>query len=155
MAAEDFAIGSADLIVDNVNVGLMTEDGLSVESNPDVHEHMSSKYLGAIKASLIGREVVITVTLGEYNRDNVELALPGAVDSGGILGVGGVTGTEITPHELLVVPTDGSMTYRFHKAVLVEAGPINFNKEERGLELTFHALADLSQPDDSNQFEVS
>lgn len=155
--ATQLAIGGARAEINSRDVGLIAEDGLTIEGlHPEVHEHMSNRHLDPVRISMTGRDTRINLTLIQWNDDNLTDAIAGLTDDNGTLQLTGVPGQEIPAVELSIIPTDGSRSFTFHKVVPIEVGEIPFHREDkRTLEITFRVIADLTRPDTAELIEQS
>lgn len=154
---EEFRIGAGSLTVDSIDVGHTTPEGVVVNIEPNVHIHQSGKYgTTGVKASIIGYEVTVQITMAETTLDNLNRAIAGAQLEGNKVEIGGVAGREVTGAEIVLTPFDGTEAWTFKNAV--PTGPVEVLyqvENERVYQATFTALVDEESADDENILFVS
>lgn len=157
MAVSDFRIGAGALSIDGNDVGLTTEEGVVVNYEPDVHEHLSGKYGNTpVKASLIGMRLTLEVWMAEHVFDNIEHAFAGVVNEDNRIKFGGIAGRNIVGKELVLTPFDGTRSWHFRNAVPTSAVETAYKvNDERVIHVTFTALVDENAPEDENLGYIS
>lgn len=156
MAASDFRIGAGALSIDGEDVGLTNEEGVLVTYEPDVHLHMSGKYPAPVKASLVGINLTIEITMAEWVFDNIAEAYAGVLQEDGKIKFGGLAGRALTGKELVLTPFDNTPSWYFRNAVPTSAVEAAYSKEdERLMKVTFTALVDTDADDDDNLGYIS
>ena len=149
---QDFHIGAGSLSVNGEDVGLTTQDGVIVHYKPDMHMHTSGKYGNTpVKASIIGMELTLEITMAEHTRDNIARAYAGVVAEDGKILFGGLAGREVEGQPLVLTPFDGTEPWHFRNAVPTSATESNYStKNERLTKVTFTALVDMDAEEASN-----
>lgn len=154
---DNFRIGAGSLTVGAVDVGYTTPEGVVVNVEPNVHIHQSGKYgTTGVKASIIGYEVTVQITMGETTLENLERAIAGATSVGAKVQIGGLAGREVTGAEIVLTPFDGTESWTFRNAV--PTGPVEVLyqvENERVYQATFTALVDDAAADAENVLFVS
>lgn len=149
---ENFHIGAGSLTIGGTDVGETTEDGVVVTYEPNIHLHHSGKFgTTPVKASLIGMNLTVQVTLGETTLANMQKVFAGVITETGQVKFGGVAGREITGAELVLTPFDGTDPWTFLNAVPTSSVEVAYQVEnERVYQVTFTALVDEEADDDEN-----
>lgn len=152
MGPQNFRIGAGSLTIDGTDVGLTTEEGLTVHYEPDIHLHRSGKYGNTpVKASLIGQTLTLEVTMGEHTFANILAAYAGAVSSNGKVFFGGLAGREVDGKLLKLTPFDSTAAWYFRNAVPTSSVDAAYKvSDERVIHVTFTALVDTTASDDNN-----
>jgi hypothetical protein len=153
----NFRIGAGSLSVNSQDVGYTTPEGVVVNVEPNVHIHQSGKFgTTGVKASILGYEVTVQVTMGETTLQNFERAVAGSTSSGARVQIGGLAGREVNGAEIVMTPFDGTESWTFRNAV--PTGPVEVLyqvENERVYQATFTALVDDSAPDAENVLFIS
>lgn len=157
MSFSDFHIGAGELEINSVDVGHTTPEGIVVTVEPNVHLHQSGKWgTTPVKASIIGYEVTLQITMAETTLANLKRAIAGAKTGGNNLLIGGIAGQEVEGNEIVLTPFDGTESWTFRNAVPTSPVEVLYQVEnERVYQVTFTALVDESSPIDSNVVFVS
>lgn len=153
----NFRIGAGDLTVGGEDVGYTTPEGVVINVEPNVHIHQSGKYgTTGVKASIIGYEVTVQITMGETTLENLERAIAGSTSVGSKVQIGGVAGREVAGAEIVLTPFDGTESWTFRNAVPTSPVEVLYQVEnERVYQATFTALVDDSAADAENVVFVS
>lgn len=154
---EEFRIGAGSLTVGGTDVGHTTPEGVVVNVEPNVHIHQSGKFgTTGVKASIIGYEVTVQITMAEATLANLQRAIAGSTADGARVKIGGVAGTEVTGAELVLTPFDGTEAWTFRNAVPNSPIEVAYQVEnERVYQVTFTALVDEDANEDENIVFVS
>lgn len=146
---ENFHIGAGSLTVGGEDVGHTTPEGIVVTVEPNVHIHQSGRWgTTGVKASIIGYEVTLTITMAETTLNNLQTAIAGATTGGNNVEIGGEAGTEITGAEIVLTPYDGTESWTFKNAVPTGSIEVAYQVEnERVYQATFTALVDEDESD--------
>jgi hypothetical protein len=157
MSVTDFRIGAGALSINGSDVGYTTEEGVVVSYEPDIHEHLSGKFgTTPVKASLVGMNLTLEVSMAEHTVTNIARAFAGVVNEDGKLKFGGLAGRQIVGAELILTPFDGTPAWVFRNAVPVSSVETNYKvNDERVIQVTFKALVDPDAPDAENLGYVS
>ena len=157
MGASNFRIGAGALSIDGTDVGLTTPEGVVVNYEPDVHLHMSGKYGNTpVKASLIGQNLTLEVTMAEHTLSNIEDAYAGTVQADGKIKFGGLAGREVSGKTLVLTPFDGTPSWVFRNAVPTSAVEAAYQVDnERVIQVTFTAMVEEGVPEAENLAYVS
>lgn len=157
MSFENFRIGAGSISIDSQDIGYTTEDGVVVTVEPNVHIHQSGKYgTTGVKASILGYEVTVQITMAESTLANLQRALAGVTAVGAKVQIGGVAGREVVGKEIVLAPFDGTESWTFRNAVPTSSVEVAYQVEnERVYEVTFTALVDDSAADAENVLFVS
>jgi hypothetical protein len=152
MAFSDFHIGAGSLSVNGDDVGHTTPEGVVVNVAPNVHIHQSGKYgTTGVKASILGYEVTVQITMAESTLDNLERAIAGATAAGSRVKLGGLAGREVVGAEIILTPYDGTESWTFRNAVATGSVEVAYQVEnERVYQVTFTALVDEDAAEDEN-----
>lgn len=155
---ENFHIGAGELTVNSKDVGHTTPEGIVVNVEPNVHLHQSGKWgTTPVKASILGYEVTIQITMAETTLANLNKAIAGSTTGGNNLQIGGLAGREVEGNEIVLTPFDGTESWTFRNAVPTSPVEVLYQVEnERVYQVTFTALVDEdATDDDSNVVFVS
>jgi hypothetical protein len=157
MSFEHFNIGAGELSVNSIDVGHTTEEGIVVMLEPNVHLHRSGKWgMTPVKASIIGYEVTVQITMAETTLANLKKAIAGSTTGGNNVQIGGLAGREVNGSEITLTPFDGTHSWTFRNAVPTSPVEVLYQVEnERVYQVTFTALVDEDSPDESNVVFVS
>ena len=153
----NFRIGAGSLTVNSQDVGYTTPEGVVVNVEPNVHIHQSGKWgTTGVKASIIGYEVTVQITMAETTLANLERAVAGSSSSGARVQVGGLAGREIAAEEIVLTPFDGTESWTFRRAVPSSPVEVLYQVEnERVYQVTYTALVDDAAAEDENIMFVS
>jgi hypothetical protein len=157
MDVSNFRIGAGSLSIDGSDVGGTTPDGIVVNYKPDVHLHLSGQYGNTpVKASLIGQELTLEIWMAESVFDNIENAFAGVRQEDDKIKFGGFAGRELTGHELILTPFDGTPSWTFKNAIATSNVETNYKvNDERIIHVTFQAMVDEDAPEDENLGYIS
>jgi hypothetical protein len=154
---DNFHIGAGELEVNSQDVGHTTPEGVVVTVEPNVHLHQSGKWgTTPVKASILGYEVTVQITMAETTLENLNRAIAGSTTGGNNTEIGGTSGREVTGNEIVLTPYDGTESWTFRNAVPTSPVEVLYQVEnERVYQVTFTALVDEDSPEDSNVVFVS
>jgi len=149
---QDFRIGAGELFIDGVSCGHTTQEGVVVNYEPNIHLHKSGKFGDTpVKASLIGQNLTVQITMAETTADNMENAFAGVVSADDKIKFGGVAGREIAGKEIKLIPFDGTETWVFRNAVPTSNVEIAYQVDnERVYQITYTAMVEVGVPEDEN-----
>lgn len=157
MDVSNFKIGAGSLSVNAVDIGGTTMDGVVVTVEQNIHLHQSGKYgTTPVKASYIGANVTLQITIAETTKENMARVLGGSVSESDRVKLGGVAGREVTGAELILVPFDASPQWRFKNAVPTGTVEMAYQVEnERVFQVTFTAMVDADAIENENIADFS
>lgn len=128
--------------------GYLTEDGVSFSHEKTTSEVMAWQSLFPVRRHVTGMALTVSASLREFTGSNVELALDGAITSGGTPTL--YTFTPNDPEDLAEVAlgvewVDGAKTYRLRIPRVMVSEGVEFSVNRQGpsvLPLTFSLLAE-------------
>lgn len=133
---------------DFVELGYVTEDGVTLTNTPSVEEFMAWQSRSAVRRELTALEVQVSFTLEQWNADTVKFAFGG----GNITSLGGgkyrfdliADDEQLTEKSMVVEWNDGAKDYRFciERGSVVEATETQLQRGALAvLPVTFKAIA--------------
>jgi hypothetical protein len=157
MDVDEFRIGAGSLTVNGSDVGGTTEEGAIVTVEPNVHLHKSGKYgTTPVKASLIGYNVTLQITIAETTKTNMARVIAGAVSEDSRIKIGGLAGRALTGVEIILTPFDGSPMWRIKNAVPTTSIEMAYQVEnERVFQVTYTGMVDHDAVEDENIADFS
>ena len=157
MDIDNFHIGAAKVLLNDVEIGATTQEGVVVSFEPDIHLHTSGKYGSTpVKASLIGQRLNIQMTIAETTPGIMAQLFGGVVSADGKIKFGGVAGREIAGGVLKLQPYDDTEEWVFRNAVPNSNVQVLYQpNNERVYQVSMTALVDDDMPEAENVGYVS
>ncbi len=148
----NFKIGAGSIAIDGQDVGLTNEEGVVVNYEPDIHEHLSGKYgTTPVKTSIVGMNLTVEMWLAEHTKENMLNSMAGVTAVGGKVQFGGLAGREVEGKSMVLTPFDGSPSWYFMNAVPTSAVETAYKvNDERIYHVTFRAMVDINAADAEN-----
>jgi len=144
-------------------IGAVTTDGITLSFDARTRERMVDRY-GENLVDLIdmGLRVEVSLTMMEYVKENLAVALPQGHEYTSYVTAGKMAGTELSGQagELVLHPADKAASDTtedivIHKAVCTGSFELPLGTaNDRVLNVTFVALLDTSKPEESRLLQV-